>query len=676
MAMRMSGLISGLDTDSLIASLVSARRQKVTNMQGDKTKAGWTQDIWKDLNKDLTSLRTKAMNLRFTSDWTKKTTNVSNPAKASVITTDKAVNSVQSLKIIDLAKSGYLTGGKVKAVDGEGVATGEKVTALSKMSSLGYTGGSTTINIATGDKSTSFTFDENSSISDVLSALKGQGLNASFDEKNQRFFISSKTTGAESDFSITGADANGTKMLDALGISTYDKKTKTALQKEIQSYESFDVAGEALKRAQAAAESYKNLYNSMKTAEKSLADLREQREKLVAEDGTTPDGATESVDNTEKIAALDAQITEAESRFNDLTTQEGEARTNAIWSSDGITYDDETGMITSMGEISVDPGKQAELEEQITNEVAAKKAYAEQQLQAIKNGTVAGKAASKIPGQDAEIELNGAKFTNSNNVFEINGLTITALGETADDEEITLTTDTDTSGIYDQIKNLLKSYNDVIVKLDTYYNAASAKGYKPLTDEEKEALTDTEVEKYEKKIKDSLLKGNENLNRIISGMADAMRSGFDIGGKKMYLSSFGINTQAYLAAEYNTIHALHIDGDSDDEISSGNEDKLKAMIASDPETVTSFFTKLSQTLYGNLDKLSSRIANKRSFGTFYEDKTMENDYKAYDSKISELEEKANKYEDNLYAKFSKMEATMARLQSKSNAMAGYLGGGR
>ena len=48
----------------------------------------------------------------------------------------------------------------------------------------------------------------------------------------------------------------------------------------------------------------------------------------------------------------------------------------------------------------------------------------------------------------------------------------------------------------------------------------------------------------------------------------------------------------------------------------------------------------------------------------------------YDSKISELEEKANKYEDNLYAKFSKMEATMARLQSKSNAMAGYLGGGR
>ena len=43
----------------------------------------------------------------------------------------------------------------------------------------------------------------------------------------------------------------------------------------------------------------------------------------------------------------------------------------------------------------------------------------------------------------------------------------------------------------------------------------------------------------------SLLKGNENLNRIISGMADAMRSGFDIGGKKMYLSSFGINTQAF-----------------------------------------------------------------------------------------------------------------------------------
>ena len=41
-------------------------------------------------------------------------------------------------------------------------------------------------------------------------------------------------------------------------------------------------------------------------------------------------------------------------------------------------------------------------------------------------------------------------------------------------------------------------------KMDKLYNADSAKGYEPLTDEEKDAMSDSAIEEWENKIKDSM----------------------------------------------------------------------------------------------------------------------------------------------------------------------------
>ena len=103
-------------------------------------------------------------------------------------------------------------------------------------------------------------------------------------------------------------------------------------------------------------------------------------------------------------------------------------------------------------------------------------------------------------------------FTGNTNVFEINGLTFTALSTTAAGEEITVTTEDDVDGIYDMVKGFLKEYNSLINEMDKLYNADSAKGYEPLTDDEKDAMSDTEVEKYEQKIKDALLRRDSNLS--------------------------------------------------------------------------------------------------------------------------------------------------------------------
>ncbi|MBO4899312.1 MAG: flagellar filament capping protein FliD [Lachnospiraceae bacterium] len=657
MPMRMSGLISGLDTDNVISQLVSAKRMKVTKAKGDQTKLSWKQDIWKDLNKQLVSLRTTASNLRWSSAWNKKTTNVSNSSKASVITGSNAVDSVQSLKITQLAKAGYLTGGVVKAVDSAGVATGEKVTALSKMSDLGFTG-ETKLNLTTNGETTEISINGESSISDVLTALKNQGLNASFDEGNQRLFISSKTTGAKSDFTITANDATGTDLMNKLGISTYDANTKAQFEYMKSHSTASDAQAEALKRAQSAAESYKELFNSQKAQERTLADLRAQRAQMDEEGNPA---------TAEDKAALDAKITEAEDKLNTLTTQVTDAFDNAVWT--GTISTDDDGNITSIENVAAKDS----FVDQVTTEFENRAAYAQTQIDAINAGTLKG-AATKITGQDAMIKLNDADFSSSTNVFEINGLTITALGETTGTEEITLTTSNDTSGLYDQVKSFLKTYNNIINQLDKLYNAESASKYSPLTDEEKEALSDAEVEKYEQKIKDGLLKGDETISSIMSSLTSGMSQGFKIGDKTFHLSDFGINTLSYFEAEKNETHAFHIDGDEDDEKTSGKTNILKGLIASDPDQVSSFFTKLTNDIFSKLDKLSSRVAGRRTYGSFFEDQTIKSDTTKYDSKIAELEDAANDYEDRLYTKFSKMEAAMAKLQSKTSALTGLMGG--
>lgn len=72
------------------------------------------------------------------------------------------------------------------------------------------------------------------------------------------------------------------------------------------------------------------------------------------------------------------------------------------------------------------------------------------------------------------------------------------------------------------------------------YNADSAKNYEPLTDDEKSQMSDSEVEKWETKIKDSLLRRDSNLSTIMNAMTISMTKAISINGKNYSLSSFGI----------------------------------------------------------------------------------------------------------------------------------------
>lgn len=287
--------------------------------------------------------------------------------------------------------------------------------------------------------------------------------------------------------------------------------------------------------------------------------------------------------------------------------------------------------------------------------------------------------ARKIDGCDSEIYLNGIKYTGSSNSYSINGLNITAQvvtdtdGKVSDANAISITTSTDTQGIYDKIKDFLSQYNSLINEITSLYNADSAKGYEPLTDDEKDAMSDTEVEKWEQKIKDSLLRRDDNLESLMSAMTSAMSGAVEVNGKKMYLSNFGIKTLGYLNAPKNQQNAYHIDGDEDDANSSGNADKLMTAITSDPDTVIDFMQGLTSNLYNSVHK-KMQTSSLSSIYTVYNDKEMASEYSDYTDLIKKWEEKLQDKEDYYYKKFSSMETALSKLNSQTSSLSGLFGG--
>ena len=238
---------------------------------------------------------------------------------------------------------------------------------------------------------------------------------------------------------------------------------------------------------------------------------------------------------------------------------------------------------------------------------------------------------------------------------------------------ISLTTENDVSGIYDMIKNFITEYSSLINEMDKLYNADSSKGYEPLTDEEKEAMSESEVEKWEEKIKDALLRRDSTLSTVSSAMKQIMASGFSVNGKSMYLSDFGIETLGYFNAADNEKNAYHIYGDEDETTLKNETNKLEEMINKDPDAVVSFFTQLSKSLYSKLTSLMSSTSYS-SVNTVYDDKKMKDEYDGYTTKISEAEEKLTDYEDKWYSKFSAMETALAKMQSNASAVTSLLGG--
>lgn len=698
MPIRMSGLQSGLDTETLVSALVSGYTLQKDNMVKAQTKLQWKQDSWKAMNKSIYSFYSgKLSAARLSKTYNAKSASVSDSTKAKVTAGAEAVNGTQTLEIKELASTGYLTGGVVSAKDDKGNAV--KADGSTKLSNItGLTSG--TITVSAEGKNKDITLTEDMTVNQFVVKLKDAGLNANFDANNQRFFISSKTSGADHDFTITASDANGLTSLQKMGLFTLND-TETKEYEKWAAYATDTAALDELKQSvyeskaikyEDRAKTYADKYNAAKAVvdaikaddtwttiddkKAQLASFRSDFDSDYSSYAKTDDKGNTTYDTDKlkedgKLEDFNARKKEIDALSNTVDKYEKAAKDMAD-SKDYVT-------IGADGKAVADPAntnliaevdsENATIKSNSDAAIKSKVDYSVDMLNKIQNGSLtSSKDAARVTGKDATIILNKATYTSNTNNFSINGLTITAEAKT--DGEITITTNTDTDAIYNSIKDFFKEYNTLIKSMDEAYNASSSKGYEPLTSDEKEAMSEDEVKEWEKKIKDSLLRKDATLGSASSSMKNLMAQSFEINGKKYSLASFGIKTLGYFDAADNEKGMYHIDGDKDDDASSGNDDKLRAAIASDPDTVVSFFSQLATSVYNDLSKKMSSSSVSSAY-TLYNDKQMTKEYTSYTSKISDKEDEITKWEDYYYKKFSSMESALAKLNQTQSSLAGY-----
>lgn len=711
MPIRMTGLTSGLDTESIVNQLMSAQRTKQTKVENKKQKLEWKQEIWKGLNTKIYGFYKDSLSkMKYSSNYSTKKASVSDSTKLTATASTKAAAGSYKVEIKSIASAQYVTSGKLSYKDSSGNTN--TATTSTKLSDLGMSSG-TVLKLEVGDKSSALEVKDDTTIKDFVNFCSNAGLNATFDEKQQRFFLSSKDSGEENSFSLSAntysseGDTAITELNDAVGLANLTSSQKTkynsivygaiasgtqisdddketlksiavssadadAKSKATEFYraslnKTYDISDEEKEKIKKKYDSDLTLSGDDRT--KAIADAIEKKkqsdieEKLKTDEYKTKisEAVTKGITAEEVrkagLAVTDSSNAEDPASISKYTFEKTETRKenaeNAIESAvgkfntaieSGITSDNGSGLL-KLGLSNFDGATSYKEGDLASNMVLSKAA-------------------------DTEIVYNGATLTSNNTSIEVAGVTLNLLGTTAAGESVNVTVSNDTSAVYDTIKEFITEYNSILKTMNTYYDAASASSYEVLTDEQKEAMSDDEVDKWNTKIKDSLLRRDSTLSSLISVMKTDMMGSYKASNGKTYsLANLGISTSS---KNYNEGGLLHIKGDEDDDEFADSTNTLMKMLEEDPDTVKEVLSGLASNLYDSLNKKMS-TSTMSSALTFYNDKEMASQLSDYKKEISNWESKLSDMEEKYYSQFSAMETALAKLQSQQNTLSSYLG---
>lgn len=632
MAMRMTGLVSGMDTESMVKELVSASSEKVNKIKQKKQDAEWKKEIWSGLNTKIYNFyKTQLSAFKTVSNYKTKKATVSDETKVSVKAGSGATNGTHSVSVEQTASSAYLTGDNIKTYGNSytgyndaGLSTKFEDMVDASGNSLNLKG--QTISFSEGTETMKFVLGgegENgvaslSELNEKLAANENfKGLSASIKDGKLTFGNATATTNDSGDLVGTTFWANA----DALGLTgtiSYDKDSENGntLSVDFTAKVKYEFTSEDISGSTKLADFGINVGTSFSVNGKDF----------VVDEKSTIGDFTTALSTMGVSASFDA----AQGRFYINASKTGAANDFNVTSSDSKALD-----ILGLGS-----------------------------------------KATKIDARDAIIYYNNVKYTSDSNTLTVNGLTITAKAKTESAVNIEVAADTDSA--YKTVKNFVKAYNDLIDEMNKYYNEKDA-GYDALTDDEKSKLSDTQIEKWEEKAKQGLLRRDSTLQTLLSSMRTTLNQGVTVtladgSTKTMTLASLGIVT-----GDYSENGKLHILGDEDDEEYASQDNKLRAALEGEDNIVSQIIGGTTENkgvgtqVYEYLQKSMTRIEGVRSTQTFYNDKTMDSEIDDYDDEIDKWEEKLKALEDKYYDQFAKMESAMAKLQSQQSYLSSLFG---
>ncbi|NLM46559.1 MAG: flagellar filament capping protein FliD [Firmicutes bacterium] len=296
-------------------------------------------------------------------------------------------------------------------------------------------------------------------------------------------------------------------------------------------------------------------------------------------------------------------------------------------------------------------------------------------------------------GRNAEFEIDGFRGSRPENTFTIDGKTYTINKEVNPGDEspvVTLNTAVDTEAVYNVIVSFVNDYNKLIEYINGKLNEEYFRDFQPLTDEQKEAMTEKEIELWEEKAKSGLLRRDSSLTKMLQDLRQVLYSAVD----GLNLTQFGIETSRNWR-------------DHGKLVLRNNGADLKAAIAANPDKVADFFTKRSSISYSATITAEERAQRYAESGLASRISDILNDYirttrdssgrkgillekagiegdvtefqNSFDKRIAELNKQIARMnemllnkENEYYRQFALLETALQSLYAQSSWLAGML----
>ncbi len=254
-------------------------------------------------------------------------------------------------------------------------------------------------------------------------------------------------------------------------------------------------------------------------------------------------------------------------------------------------------------------------------------------------------------------------LTSASNTVTVNGITLTLKEGGGATSTISVTNDTD--AVFNTIKDFVNSYNSLIDKINGKLSETRNRNYLPLTDEQKEEMSEKEIEKWEEFARSGLLRNDGLLNRTVTGMRATLSSivsGLTGGGGYDSLAKIGITTGLYTEKGKLNI----------------NEAKLREALQNDPDGVKELFSKfsevdeekgLAQRLYDDVNNgisLVSARAGDESAYSLFDNSNIGKRLSQIDKDIDKLEERLEEIENRYWKQFTALEQAISRMNAQSS----------
>lgn len=298
-------------------------------------------------------------------------------------------------------------------------------------------------------------------------------------------------------------------------------------------------------------------------------------------------------------------------------------------------------------------------------------------------GLTSATRASHTEGKNAIITLDGVQIEHNDNTYELDGIKFDfADVDPTDGEEISVVVDKDYGDIKQTIKDFVKDYNQMIDDINDYTQTARPKDknknyYEPLTDEEKEEMSEKEIEKWEEAAKKGLLYHDSTVTTVMSKIRTAMYSAVELeDGRKFGLYNMGIKT----SSDFNDRGKLKIDEDALDKAFEENPDAIVKLFTDSENGVMAKVNNAIDSATKDTGKVKGTLVRKAGLekGTSAKDNAIYKEMERINKRIEQLQDRYDKKEEYWWTVFTNLEKMQAQFNSQQSyiqqftANGGYL----